>query len=65
MSWEETIKKSADKYVMDRIILYFQAQLDVAPPISEYEVDNRINAMNTQAIKEMLEGAKEIREKMQ
>lgn len=65
MSWEDTIKKSSDKDMMDRIIRYFQAELDVPPPISEHEVDNRISAMNTQAIKEMLEGAKEIKEKLQ
>ncbi len=65
MRWKDTIKKSSDKDMMDKIIRYFQAELDVPPSISEHEVDNRMSAMNTQAIKEMLEGAKEIKEKLQ
>ena len=65
MSWEEIIKKSADKEMMDRIIRYFQAELDVPPPISEYEVDNRVSAMHTDLVKDLLQGAKEIKEKLQ
>ncbi len=65
MSWEDTIKKSSDKHMMNRIIRYFQSELDLAPPISEHEVDNRMNAMYIQTVKELLEGAKGIEEKMQ
>ena len=65
MSWEEIIKKSADKDMMDRIIRYFQAELDIPSPISEYEVDNRMSAMQTDLVKELLQGAKDIKERLQ
>jgi hypothetical protein len=65
MSWEDTIKKSSDKHMMERIIRYLKEELESEPIMPLYMRTKGEQFMSTKILKELLEGAKQIREKME